>query len=68
MQNRDNIVSDSKFGEVEQTLLFEIAPADIHLKYLFLETDVEEVVSCLISNVFDKNVLDKKLTALIKNE
>ena len=68
MQNRDNIVSDSKFGEVEQTLLFEIAPADIHLKYLFLETDVEEVISCLISNVFDKNVLDKKLTALIKNE
>ena len=68
MQNRDNIVSDSKFGEVEQTLLFEIVPADIHLKYLFLETDVEEVISCLISNVFDKNVLDKKLTALIKNE
>jgi hypothetical protein len=49
-------------------LLFDIAPADIHLKYLFLETDVDEVISCLISNIFDKKVLDKKLMALMKNE
>jgi hypothetical protein len=68
LQNREKIIIDSKFSEVEETLLFDIAPADIHLKYLFLETDVSEVISCLISNIFDKNILDKKLTELMKNE
>lgn len=68
LQNRDKIITDSKLSEIEESLLFEIAPADIHLKYLFLETDVLDVVSCVISNVFDKKVLDKKLIALMKNE
>ena len=65
---RDKIATNSKISEVEETLLFEIAPADIHLKYLFLETDTWDVVSCLISNIFDKKILDKKLTSLMKNE
>ena len=68
LQNREKIIIDSKFSEIEENLLFEIAPADIHLKYLFLETDVSDVISCLISNLFDKNILDKKLTELMKNE
>ena len=68
LDNRDNIVKDSKFWEIEQNLLFEIVPADIHLKYLFLETDIWEVMSCLISNIFDKKILDKKMPTLMKNE
>jgi hypothetical protein len=61
-------VFDSKFSEIEETLLFDLAPADIHLKYLFLETNVEEVISCIVSNIYDKKILDKKLTILMKNE
>ena len=68
LQNREKITIDPKFSEIEENLLFEITPADIHLKYLFLETDVSDVISCVISNVFDKKVLDKKLIALMKNE
>ena len=68
LQNRDKITTDSKISEVEESLLFEIAPADIHLKYLFLETDIWNVISCVVSNIFDKKVLDKKITALMKNE
>ncbi len=68
LQNVDKITINPNFSEIEETLLFEIVPADIHLKYLFLETDVGDVVSCLISNIFDKKVLDKKLTLLMKNE
>ena len=68
LQNREKIVTDPKFWEIEQELLFEVAPADIHLKYLFLETDVSVVMSGIISNIFDKNLLDKKLTSLMKNE
>jgi hypothetical protein len=61
-------VFDSKFSEIEETLLFDLAPADIHLKYLFLETNVEEVISRIVSNIYDKKILDKKLTILMKNE
>ncbi len=68
LQNKDKIVFDSKFSEIEETLLFDLAPADIHLKYLFLETNVEEVISCIVSNIYDKKILDKKLTILMKNE
>ena len=68
LQNRDKIITDSKISDIEENLLFDVAPADIHLKYLFLETNVEEVISCIISNVFDKKILDKKITALMKND
>ena len=68
MQNMEKITSDSKFSEVEEVLLFDVVPADIHLKYLFLETDVSEIVSNVIANVYDRKILDKKLTSLMKNE
>ncbi len=68
LQNKEKIIFDSSFSAIEETLLFDVAPADIHLKYLFLETDIWDIISCLISNIFDKKILDKKLTALMKNE
>lgn len=68
IQNCDQITVCSKFWAVEEWLLFWVAPADIHLKYLFLDTDTAEVVECLITNIFDKKILDKKLTSLMKNE
>lgn len=68
VQNYDQISLDSNFWELEESLLFEVAPADIHLKYLFLDTDTSQVISCIIENVFDKKILDKKLTSLMKNK
>ena len=68
LQNVDRITKDSSFSEIEETLLFEIAPADIHLKYLFLETDTSEIVPNIIANIYDRKILDKKLTSLMKNE
>lgn len=68
LQNWDKVVTDSKISEIEESLLFELAPADIHLKYLFLETDVWDIISCLVLNIFDKKILDKKLTSLMKKE
>ncbi|MBQ5945339.1 hypothetical protein IJL65_02870 [bacterium] len=53
---------------MEEILLFDVVPADIHLKYLFLETDVSEIVSNIIANIYDRKILDKKLTSLVKNE
>ena len=68
LQNVDGITKSSSFSEIEETLLFDVAPADIHLKYLFLETDTWEIVSNIIANVYDSKILDKKLTSLMKNE
>jgi len=68
LQNIDKIVFESSFWETEESILFEMAPADIHLKYLFLDTNVYDVVSYIISNLFDRKILDKRLTTLMKKE
>lgn len=68
LQNVDTITINSTFSEIEESLLFEVAPADIHLKYLFLETDTSEIISNIIANIYDRKILDKKLTSLMKNE
>ena len=68
LQNIENITTNPKIWEIEQNLLLEIAPTDIHLKHLFLETDTWEVITNIIWNIFDKKILDKKLTSLMKNE
>ena len=68
MQNIENITLSSKISDVEEVLLFDVAPADIHLKYLFLETDISDIITNIISSIYDRKVLDKKLTSLMKNE
>jgi hypothetical protein len=40
VQDAKNLTSSSNFSEIEESLLFDVAPADIYLKYLFLETDI----------------------------
>jgi hypothetical protein len=51
----------------EEDMLFEVAPADIHLKYLFMDNDPHELVNHLIQQIYDKNLLDKKLATLMKS-
>ena len=67
LQSADKITKNSSFSEIEETLLFDVVPADIHLKYLFLETDTWEIVSNIVANIYDRKILDKKLTSLMKN-
>jgi hypothetical protein len=56
-----------KMSLVEEDILFVVAPADIHLKYLFLDNDPHLLVTHLIKNIYDKKILDKKLASLMKN-
>jgi hypothetical protein len=51
----------------EEDMLFEVAPADIHLKYLFIDNDPHELITHLVRHIYDKNILDKKLAALMKS-
>ena len=68
LNNYENITSNSQFWVTEQNLIFDIIPIDIHLKYIFLETDTSEIISNLISSIFDKKLLEKRLTWIMKNE
>jgi len=68
IKDADKISSSSQISDIEETLLFEVAPADIHLKYIFLETDISEIISNVVSSVYDRQLLDKRLTMLMKNE
>lgn len=52
---------------LEEDILFELAPADIHLKYLFLENNPHDIAQYLVASLYDKNILDKKLSALLKD-
>ena len=55
------------FSLLEEEILFEVAPADIHLKYLFLENDPHEIAIHLIGSIYDKSLLDQKFARLMKN-
>jgi hypothetical protein len=68
LQNKDKILNTSNFSEVEEALIFEFAPVDMHLKYLFLETDIADIISCVIANIYDRKLLDKKLTTITKSK
>jgi hypothetical protein len=57
----------AKMSLLEEDMLFEVAPADIHLKYLFLENDPHLMVSTLIESIYDKSFLDTKLKKLLKD-
>jgi hypothetical protein len=52
---------------IEEEMLFEVAPADIHLKYLFLDNEPHELVHHLVNHIYDKKILDQKLATLMKN-
>ncbi|MDR2541500.1 MAG: hypothetical protein LBD11_07250 [Candidatus Peribacteria bacterium] len=67
LANYEYSKSSPEISLEEEDMLFEVAPADIHLKYLFLDNDPHDIVDLLISEVYDKKVLDKKLASLMKN-
>jgi hypothetical protein len=66
LSNYDYSKSAPDISLEEEDMLFEVAPADIHLKYLFLDNDPHDIVDLLISEVYDKKILDKKLASLMK--
>jgi hypothetical protein len=61
IEQKDNFVYKSTFSIVEKKILQYVLPADILLKYLFVETDIFAVVDSIVAKVYDKNILDEKL-------
>jgi len=68
IEQKDNFVYKSTFSIVEKKILQYILPADILLKYLFVDTDIFSVIDSIVSKVYDKKIIDEKLKNFRKNE
>ena len=58
---KDDFVYKPKFSLVDKKILQYILPADILLKYILIDMDINLVFSCVVSKVFDKDILHKKV-------
>lgn len=57
----------TSLSQVEEAIFFDLSPADIYIKYLFLWNSPHDIVNNLISKMYDKKKLKKKLIWLIKS-
>jgi hypothetical protein len=58
----------TSFSGVETRLLLNVLPADILLKYLFLDADMFLMTETVVAKLFDKKILDKYLAQLRKDD
>lgn len=61
-------IHSQQFSLIETKVLQLILPADILVKYLFLEADVFLVVDTIIDKLYDKKILDTMIDDIIKDE
>ncbi len=62
VEQRENFVYKTNFSLVDKKVLQYILPADILLKYLFIESNISSVVNDILCKVYDKNLLAKKIS------
>lgn len=58
---------DKKFNTTEKKLFNLIFPADILIKYIF-EEDTQLAVDTLVSNIYDKDILDNYMSSFLKSD
>jgi hypothetical protein len=58
----------TSFSAIETKLLLNVLPADILLKYLFLDADMFLMTETVVAKLFDKKILDKYLAQLRKDD
>ena len=56
------------FSVLETRILQLVLPADILIKYLFLDSDIFLVVENIVSKLFDKKTLDGMIKNIVKDE
>lgn len=61
IDQKDDFIYKSTFSIVEKKILQYILPADILLKYLFVDTDIFSIIDSVISKVYDKKILDEQI-------
>ncbi len=68
IEQKDEFIYKSSFSLVEKKILQYVLPADILLKYLFVDTNMFAVIDNIVSKVYDKEILDEKLKQFRKKK
>jgi len=66
--NYKTYTSTKNFSPVETKVMQSILPADILLRYLFLDSDMFLITNTVIAKVFDKKILDTFITSFRKDD
>lgn len=66
--NHKEYTSNTHFSSIETKIMQSILPADILLRYLFLDSDMFLITNTVISKIFDKKALDTFITSFRKDE
>jgi hypothetical protein len=68
VNSHETYIYNSHFSSVETKVMQSILPADILLRYLFLDSDMFLITNTVISKIFDKKILDEFMTSFRKDE
>ena len=66
--NHKEYTGKKNFSAVETKIMQSILPADILLRYLFIDSDMFLVTDTMISKLFDKKILDDFIKSFRKND
>lgn len=67
-QNIQIYSTKSTFSQIENKFLQYILPADILVRYLFLDTDMMLIIESIVSKLFNKETLDSFMKSLLKDD
>jgi len=66
--NHKEYTSKKTFSAVETKIMQSILPADILLRYLFIDSDMFLITDTVISKIFDKKILDNFIKSFRKDD
>lgn len=66
--NYKDYTTKQNFSSVETKIMQSILPADILLRYLFIDADMFLITDTVISKIFDKEILDGFVTSFRKDD
>ena len=66
--NHKDYTSKKNFSAVETKIMQSVLPADILLRYLFIDSDMFLITDTVISKLFDKKILDNFIKSFRKDD
>jgi len=67
-QNIQTYSSKTTFSQIENKLLQYILPADILIRYLFLDTNMTLIIESVVTKLFNKEILDNFMKSFLKDD
>jgi len=68
IENYQKYTSQANYSSVETKIMQFILPADILIRYMFLDMDMFLVTETIISKIYDRKVIDKYIASLHKDD